>query len=285
MAVRRWGQHIGRLTRLWRLFAYMDFMWMTRDFRFFLTCYLSDIVLCIAAVTSSLLLAERFDGIGAFSKFEVIFMLGYVTIVKGLTEMLFGYNMLHISRRLGRGQLDHTLLQPHPVWVSILTEGFSPFSGSALLIPGLALLARAVDQLAIHVSADWIGALLINIGASSLLIVAFSYMWGSLAFWAPRAAEELSSPAVGMMHQLSVFPLDGIGAALSGILSTVVPAGLMAWYPSRYLLDIDSNPWGWAVTPLASATFGFIAMVLFRKGMIQYGRTGSQRYSTFGHRR
>ena len=49
-------------------------------------------------------------------------------------NMFFGYNVLTISRRLGRGQLDHTLVQPQPIWLSLLTEGFMPFSGSPVLL-------------------------------------------------------------------------------------------------------------------------------------------------------
>ena len=71
---------------------------------------------------------------------QVLFMLGYATVVSGLMNMFFGYNVLFISRRLGRGQLDHTLIQPQPIWLSLLTEGFMPFSGSPMLLPGIALM-------------------------------------------------------------------------------------------------------------------------------------------------
>ncbi len=204
MAVKNVLRTIGRLGRLLLLYAYMDLMWMARDIRYFLTCYISDVFLSIAAVTSALLLAERFNGIGSWSKFEVLFLLGYVTTVKGIAESLFGYNILHISRRLGRGQFDHTLIQPQPVWMSLLTEGFSPFSGSALLFPGIALMSWSIVSLKVGVSSGWFTLLLLNLGASALVIAAFSYIWGSLAFWAPRAAEELSTPAVEMTKQLSI---------------------------------------------------------------------------------
>src|SRR2546425_6042505 len=103
---------------------------MTRDSRQFLIYFLSDAVLNVAAVTATLLLAERFDGIGAWTKHQVLFMLGYGLIVSGVLNTLFTYNVLYISRRLGRGQLDHTLIQPQPLVISLLTEGFAPFSGS-----------------------------------------------------------------------------------------------------------------------------------------------------------
>ena len=89
--------------------AYLDFMWMTRDFKFFLINVVSDLVLSLSGVMAVFFLAERFAGIGAWSRDQILFMLGYAALVQGLLEMFFRYNVLAISRRIGRGQLDHTL--------------------------------------------------------------------------------------------------------------------------------------------------------------------------------
>ena len=67
----------------WRVQAYLDFMWMTRDFRFFLINIVSDIILNLAGVTAVFLLAERFEGIGLWSRDQIIFMLGYAALVRG----------------------------------------------------------------------------------------------------------------------------------------------------------------------------------------------------------
>ena len=120
---------VVQVIRRWRVQAYLDFMWMTRDFKFFLINVVSDIVLSLSGVMAVFLLAERFAGIGAWSRDQILFMLGYAALVQGLLEMFFRYNVLAISRRIGRGQLDHTLVQPQPLWMALLTEGFIPFSG------------------------------------------------------------------------------------------------------------------------------------------------------------
>ena len=88
-----------------------------------------------------------------------------------------------------------------------------------------------------------------------------------------------------MMSQLKPFPLDGAGALLTGGLLTVLPAGFVAWYPCRALLGLDPRPYAVAVTPLAAAALLAVALGIFRKGLTHYARTGSQRYSSFGHRR
>ncbi len=76
-----------------------------------------------------------------------------------------------------------------------------------------------------------------------------------------------------------------MGAGLTATLLTAVPAGFLAWYPSRALLGIDGAGYAILVTPLAAVVAVLLATWVFRRGLRQYGRTGSQRYLSFGHRR
>jgi ABC-2 type transport system permease protein len=276
---------LGRLAALWRLYAYMEIMWVTRDLRSVVFYYLSDLTLAVATISATLLLAERFDGIGQWTKPQILFMLGYATAVQGLLDSLFSYNILFISRRLGRGQLDHTLVQPQPLWMSLLTEGFSPLTGSVALLPAAALLAWALAGLPPLLTPGWLALALLNLLASAAIVLAFSVVWGSLAFWAPRAAEEVSSATMRAVSRLKPFPLDSVGPALTGGLLTAVPAGFVAWYPCRALLGLDPAPFAALVTPLAALLFALLAAWLFRQGLRRYARVGSSRYSDFGFRR
>ncbi|MDQ2995659.1 MAG: ABC transporter permease [Chloroflexota bacterium] len=266
------------------MYAVLDFTFLMADLKLALTWYISDGIVNLASVTATLLLADRFAGIGVWGRYEVVFMLGYATVVSGLMNMLFGYNVLTISRRLGRGQLDHTLIQPQPIWLSLLTEGFMPFSGSPMLLPGVALLAWSASKLSLAITPGWLALLALNLAASSVIVLAFSFLWGSLAFWAPRAAEEISSSSIRLLYQLKGFPLDGLGPLLLSGMLTVLPVGFVAWYPCRALLGLDPSGWARWMTPLAALIFVIITSWIFRKGMRYYGSTGSQRYSSLGHR-
>ena len=271
-----------KLIARWRVQAYLDFMWMTRDFRFFFINIISDIILNLAGVTAVFLLAERFQGIGLWSRDQIIFMLGYAALVRGLLDMGFSYNVLHISRRIGRGQMDHTLVQPQPVWMGLLTEGFMPFSGSWSLLTGIGIATWAFFQLDTVFTLYWWLMFACNLVSSCAIVLAFSFAWGSLAFWAPVAAEEISSRAVNFMYQLKSFPLDGLSSYVLASMLTVLPVGFVAWYPCRQLLGIaPSSLWH---TPLVAIVFSLIAWIAFKKGMQHYEQTGSQRYLGFGHR-
>jgi ABC-2 type transport system permease protein len=273
-----------RLLRLWRLYAYLDLIWVTRDFKSAVLYICSDAIATVATVTAMLLLAERFEGIGSWTKFQVVFLLSYAMVVRGVLDFFFSYNILFISRRVGRGQLDHVLIQPQPLWMGLLTEGFAPFGGSGILVPGLGLMIWATSRLSLVVSIGWIALLAVNLIASAAIVVSYTFLWGSLAFWAPRAAEEINSSTVRLFDQLMSFPLDGLGPGLLGGLLSVVPVGFVAWYPCRSLLGLPAGRGGPAITPLVAVLMTALAGWAFGQGLRHYGRTGSQRYLSLGHR-
>ena len=266
----------------WGAQARLDFMWMTRDFRFFVINVVADVILNLAGVTAVFLLAERFGGIGPWSRDQILFMLGYAALVRGFLEVGFGYNVLAISRRIGRGQLDHVLVQPQPLWMALATEGFMPFSGLWQLLAGIGITAWAIPNLGTELHPGWWVMLACNLAASCAVVLAFSWLWGSLAFWAPVAAEEISSRAFGFLYQLKSFPLDGLSSFLLAGMLTVLPVGFVAWYPSRQLLGI-APPEYWH-TPLAALVVSLVAAFVFRRGLKHYAGTGSQRYVGWGHR-
>jgi ABC-2 type transport system permease protein len=279
------ARQLRRLIALWALYARMDVLWVARGLRVSVAWYVGDLLVSLSAVTWSFLLAERFDGIGAWTKPQVVFMLGLALMVRGAIEFGFGLNNAFPSRRIGRGQLDHLLLMPQPLWMTIASDGFCPASGSGQLLAGSAVIAWAIHALALPISASWLALLLLHVASAAAIMLSFSYLWASLAFVAPRAAEEVNSQTMRLLEQLKPFPLDGVGSTLTLGLLTVVPAGFLAWLPSRVLLGLDSSLGAWLYTPLAAIAFIAIATAVFSRGMKRYARTGSTRYLAHGFRR
>jgi len=262
----------------------MDVLWITRDLKTFLSWTISDTILNVGGLLGMLLLAERFAGIGAWSKLQVLFLLSYAGVSGGLIDTFFNYNVAFISRRIGRGQLDHVLIQPQPIWMALLTEGFCPLSGAVVMVPGLILMAWTLPQLRMQLAPGWYLLLLINLMASAAILMGFQYLWGSLAFLAPRGAEEINSSTSRLLRQLKPYPLDSLGPWLTTGLLSVLPIGFLGWFPSRALLGLDPRPFSLWITPIAGIGFILIGFGAFERGLIFYGRTGSQRYLRNGHR-
>ena len=245
---------------------------------------LTDFIWHSGAMLAPILIALRFGHIGPWPAAAVVFMLAYAAVVASVLDAL-GDGPWYLSHRIGRGQLDHYLVQPQPLWRILLTDNFTPFDFWPVLTLGLVLLGVASAQLHVAVSAGWLALLGLSLLASMTVQTAFLYAWGCLAFWAPRGAEEISSAAASLLTEVT-FPLDPVPRALRGLLVTVVPSGLLAWLPARALLGIPgAGPYDVWLTPLAAIGLTAFAVFLFRLGMRTYRRTGSRRYSDHGHRR
>jgi ABC-2 type transport system permease protein len=244
----------------------------------------TDFIWHSGALLAPVLVAVRFGHIGPWPVDAVVFMLAYGAAVSSLLDAL-GDAPWRLSQRIGRGQLDHYLVQPQPLWRTLLTDSFTPFDFWPVLALGLTLMAWSAARLHVAVSPAWLGLLAVNLLASIGVKTAFLYAWGSLAFWAPRGAEEISSAAAGVIDEVS-FPLDTVPRPLRVALVSVVPSGLLSWLPARALLHIAGagamDAW---LTPLAAIALGAVALLLFRLGLRNYRRTGSRRYTDFGHRR
>jgi ABC-2 type transport system permease protein len=274
-----------QLLRMWKLFGTMDLLWLLRGPRDATIYMLSDAVLMIATASTTFLLAARFDGIGDWSRGQIVFMLGYAMLVSSLLDTVFGYNIKMISRRVGRGQLDHMLVQPQPLWKLLLTEGFSPFAQPFGTLISLVVVVWSSAQLDLAFSVGWLAILLLNLLASAAIVLSLQVGWGSIAFWAPRSAEEINSATERMVGSLGSLPLDGVPRVLLGGLLSVLPIGFVAWLPARSIAGVAPVLPGGLVTPLVAPLFAAAAYFVFRKGLRHYARVGSQRYSAFGHRR
>ena len=273
-----------RVAGLLAISAKMDLAWLLRDTKMALTTIAADLLANISTVSGVFLIAARFGGIGGMSVDEVLFMMAYSTLGTGIFMLFSSNNNIHISRIIGRGQLEHLFIQPLPLGVQLTTSGFSPFTSGSNFITGVILTAIAVGRLNLRVTFTWAAALAAHLLTTLTIIVARSYLVSSAAFYAPVAAEEISHTAIDGTWFLSTFPLSGMPLYVQIPLLTALPEGLMAWFPALCLLG--KPPLGLtAYYPMAFALLISTAAALtFRKGLRHYVQKGSNRYVPYGFR-
>lgn len=262
----------------------MDFLLLLTSRKQAALWAITDFIAYTVDLGAVLLLAQTFGGgLVGWSVGELLFLYGFSTTAAAMRMVLFNYNTSAVSRRIGRGQLDHTLVQPQPLALSFATEGFSPFSSIGALLPGLALLVIGIAAANVHLDPAFVAKLVVCIASSMFLVLAAGFAIGAAAFWAPRGAEEISTRA-NQLLTLTDFPFDPLPARLRTALLTALPAGFVAWFPASVLLG-RRPPDQWVFVPLVATAAALVAAAIFRKGLRHYERTGSTRYSTFGHRR
>ena len=279
------ADNIKGFFRLLKLYARMDLNWLMQDKATVLLVVITETLSNLSGMAGVLLLAVRFGGVGGLSADEILFMLGFFELADGLGWMLFGnYNVIHISRRIGRGQVDHMLIQPRPLWMQLLTEGFMPFSGCHGFFIGIALTSVAVARLDVTLSPVWFLLLLYYLVIHIVLRLSQSFLYGSAAFFKPVACEEISSMILDMNSRLGRFPLFGLPRWLGTILHTVLPIGLLAYFPALALLKDLGKPTELAFPFLVASVFLTAALICFKKGLKHYAKYSCNRYKEMGHR-
>jgi ABC-2 type transport system permease protein len=276
---------IKRIMSLFAISAKMDLVWLFRDTKYAIVAILSDAISNISVVSGVYLIALRFGGIGGMNVDEVLFMMAYSTIITGLFIMFGASNNIHISRIIGRGQLEHLFIQPLSLKVQLITCGFMPFTGSSNFIIGCVMLAIAAGRLKLKITPWWILMLVVYLTTTMIIIIARAYLVSTAAFYAPVAAEEISTTAIEGTWQLSTFPLSGMPGFIQISLITILPEGLMAWFPSLCLLGRPPLNLTEYYPLIYALVISIIASYIFRKGLMYYVRKGSNRYLSFGFRR
>lgn len=277
---------LKKLGRLYGLYAKLDLEWLTQDTRNCLITMLGDVISNLAGVASVFLLSRRFGGVGGLNSDQVLWMLGFFGIGDGLQVLMcMGNNVGWISRRVGRGQTDHMLIQPLPLWMQLATEGFLPISGVGCFLTGIGVTAFATVRLGLTVTPVWLGMLVLYVLCRVAVTMGLSYIAGACAFWRPAACEEFSSLMIDLFTETGKYPLSGLGTAATVAFTTLIPVGLAAWLPSMVLLGQFQSGLARIWPIVAAVAFGASGAVLFRKGLKQYAKVGSARYSAMGHRR
>lgn len=269
--------------RLLKIYAKMDLTWFLRDTRFCLLQIATDATVSVANVAGMLMLAARFDGFGGFSQRELLLMLGFALLVNGLYLLIFGNNNAgQISRVIGRGQLDHALIQPIPLWMHFMIHGFAPVSGTGPLICGLALTGYAFIQLKLSIGLLGLLGLALLLGLSLAIFTAWVFGISAIAFWAPYAAEEIAPEVTSLFNTLAPYPLGGLPQLTQMILCTLLPVGTMAYLPVQILLGKTERSGAIALLCAAATAAVALALVIFRKGLRYYAKYSSPRYTGFG---
>lgn len=276
---------LRHLLRLFKLYARMDAQWFLKDTALCVICIISETISTLAGITGIFLLSLQFGGIGLMTSDEVLFMLGFYTLATGLFSLFFGgFNTGEISRRIGRGQLDHCLIQPIPIWMQLITESFIPVSGCQSVLCGLGVVIAAMIRMQLSVTPLWVLIFVLFLFASLAVQVGMRYIVAYSAFTHPVGAEEISSMMGSFLTSIGYYPLSALPVWAQGLLVTVLPAGCLAWLPSMILMGKAPFSGAAALFPLIAVLIGGTGILAFKKGMKVYAKYGSQRYKNMGHR-
>ena len=187
---------------------------------------------------------------------DVMTLYGIVAFGFGAATVVCG-NAFLVARVIASGDLDYYLALPADPLVHLLVSRMS-LSAWGDLFFGLAVFLAAEPG-------QWgrLPLFLLLGLLAGLILVGFSVLVGSLAFWIGNA-DNLAAQAINALITFSLYPIEIFSGAVRVLLYTLIPAAFVGSVPARLLSDFD---WG----RLAMLTAFTTGTILAARGIFQWG--------------
>jgi ABC-2 type transport system permease protein len=201
-------------------------------------------------------LFNRLPNLQGWDLTGVMTIYGIVAFGFGLGTAVCG-NAFLVARIIASGNLDYYLALPADPLVHLLVSRMSLPAWGDLLFGLIVFLIAAPDR--------WLSLpLFLALGLlAGLILVAFSVLVGSLAFWI-GSADNLAGQAIIALITFSLYPVEIFPGVVRVLLYTLIPAAFVGSMPARLLSDFS---WRRLVI-LVAVTIGF---TLAARGVFHWG--------------
>jgi ABC-2 type transport system permease protein len=190
----------------------------------------------------------------------VMTLYGVVAFGFGLANVVCGNSFL-VARVIACGDLDYYLALPADPLVHVLVSRMSLSAWGDLLFGLVVFLVAAPGR--------WTSLpLFLLLGLlAGLVLVAFSVLVGSLAFWM-GSADNLATQAINAMITFGLYPAEIFPTLVQVLLYTLIPAAFIGSMPAELLSDFD---WGrMALLVAFTAGIALAARWVFFRGLRRY---------------
>jgi len=205
-------------------------------------------------------LFERLPTLRGWDLAGVMTLYGIVAFGFGAATVVCG-NAFLVARVIASGNLDYYLALPADPLVHLLVSRMSLPAWGDLLFGLVVFLAATPDQWASLPLFLLLGLL------AGLVLVAFSVLVGSLAFWV-GSADNLAAQAINALITFSLYPVEIFPGVVRVLLYTLIPAAFVGSMPAGLLSDFS---WERLATLVAfTAGITLVARWVFRWGLRRY---------------
>ncbi|MDY7077539.1 MAG: ABC-2 family transporter protein [Chloroflexota bacterium] len=176
-------------------------------------------------------LFNRLPSLGGWDLAGVMTLYGIVAFGFGAATVVCGNSFL-VARVIASGDLDYYLALPADPLVHLLVSRMSLPGWGDLIFGLIVFLVAAPGQWAKLPLFLVLGLL------AGLILVGFSVLVGSLAFWVGNA-DNLAAQAINALITFSLYPVEIFPSVVRVLLYTLIPAALVGSMPASLLSDFD----------------------------------------------
>jgi ABC-2 type transport system permease protein len=205
-------------------------------------------------------LFNRLPNLQGWDLTGVMTIYGIVAFGFGIGTVVCG-NAFLVARIIASGDLDYYLALPADPLVHLLVSRMSLSAWGDLFFGLIVFLIAAPGR--------WMSLpLFLLLGLlAGLILIAFSVLVGSLAFWM-GSADNLAAQAINALITFSLYPVEIFPGVVRVLLYTLIPAALVGSMPAGLLSDFS---WGRLATlVITTAGITLAARVIFSWGLRRY---------------
>jgi ABC-2 type transport system permease protein len=191
---------------------------------------------------------------------QVFILYGVVGISFGGATIICG-NTTRIAAIITSGDLDYYLALPADPLVHMLVSRMSLAAWGDLIFGLTVSLVAAPDQWTRLPLYFLLGTL------SSLIVIAFGVLTGSLAFWLGRA-ETLAGQLNDKLIAFSLYPIDIFPGFIRLLLYTLIPSAFISSVPAELLTDFSWEQLG--LLAIFTIAITLVARFVFNCGLRRY---------------
>jgi ABC-2 type transport system permease protein len=191
---------------------------------------------------------------------HVMVLYGIVTVGYGVANIVCG-NCFRVAQIIAVGDLDYYLVLPADPLTHLLVSRMSVSAWGDLFFGLVVFLLSGPGR--------WTALpLFLLLGVTSaLILVSFSVLMGSIAFWA-GSADSLANQAVQALITFGIYPVDIFPSPVQLLLYTIIPAAFVGSVPTALLSDFSLG----RLAVLLGFTAGLVALAraVFSRGLRRY---------------
>ncbi len=226
-----------RSLRIWLHYAKNAFLQTLTNRIFFLLFLFGKCARVLLFLVFLYFLLQSTNGLGGYNKEQIIFFYLSFNLVDSASQFLFR-EVYRFRELVVRGDMDLVLVKPINPLLRVMLGGTDALDLLMLLIIGGAVIYTGITGISMN-SGNWIiyGLLLLNAliisAAFHMLILAIGVLTTSI--------DHLTMVFRDTMAMLRI-PVDVYSEPLRGILTFVVPLGIMMTFPPKALMGLLSWP-------------------------------------------
>jgi ABC-2 type transport system permease protein len=176
---------------------------------------------------------QRVPHVAGWAMWETAFVYGHMTLVAGLTELFYNGQWM-LPWLVRRGEFDRVLLRPISPLVQVVAQS-SSIHGFGGVILGVVAMERSVRELGLRWTAAEYSLLGVTL-ASGVLVLGSLYLAANcVVFFMGRDSQSLAAVMQSIL-QFGGYPLDMFGQWIRWLITWVVPAAFVSYFPSLILL-------------------------------------------------